>query len=138
MKKLRGFTQIISLLLFFVYSVHAADSQPGKVLFFITNTEKNAYIKYDLIDTRGMSHKGSLYPFTMWRDKSYDSNVISFDEDSLGVYMLHYRVLDSFWESSLYSNDSVITVHKHSKILCSLSLEGEKISISEFPETVSK
>ncbi len=107
------------------------------VVFLITNNSKTATIAYDLIDSRGVSHKGTLSPsrslFDIATNKFNDTAMITFDDsdhNQLGVYMLHYRSIDWFWNQTLYADDKVITVQKNSKVICGFSDEGKEIKIT--------
>ena len=132
LKKLAIFSHFICLF-FYAYCAHAAETAAVNVGFVITNNNSKAVVKYELVDPRGMSHKGTLYPNSAWMNRSYDTAVINFDdldESFFGVYMLHYRSLDAFWNNTLFSNDSVVTVQKNSKVLCAISREGEDIKVT--------
>jgi len=125
-KKLAILNQIMGLFLF-ACSAHAAEMSSVNVRFIITNNNKTGIVKYELFDPRGLSHKGTLYPNSSLLTTSYDTAVINFDtpdESLFGVYMLHYRSADWFWNNNVFANDVVVTVQQNSNVLCTIANEG--------------
>lgn len=118
-------------------TIQSNTAPTNRVVFLIANSTKNSILFYDLIDPRGVSHTGSMNPsrsaFDIMTNKFHDTATITFDDNDnnqLGVYMLHYRTADWFWNQTLYADDKVIIIKKNSKVICSISDEGKEVKIN--------